>query len=217
MNRRSRGILVGMSIGDGYLVRQNYSYSLRIEHSLKQLPYLEHKANKLDSIFGGKKRVVYRRDRLDKRTNKTYRSCSIAKGNKYFKYLLKRLYPNGTKTYTKQVLDYLTPEGVAIWYMDDGNCKLSISKRTGKISSCQTYLATHCTKGEAELIVDYFRETWGVVFKIYTRKDGSCVICANTQASKVFVALVRKYIIPSMAYKIRHVPVETQECLAPSG
>jgi hypothetical protein len=215
MNRRNRGILVGMSLGDGYLSTRGGSHSLHIEHSVRQLPYLEHKAARLLSIFGGKPRTVYRRSRLDKRTNVVYNQCSIAKGNKYFGYLRKRIYPHGAKRYTRQVLDYLTPEGIAIWYMDDGNCKLYTSKRTGRISCCQTYLATHCSKEEADILLTYFKEVWDISFKAYARKDSSYILCANTAASRQFVALIRKYVIPSMAYKLRHVPIETHECPAP--
>ena len=206
MNRKNRGILVGMAIGDGYICKQGQSaYSLRIEHSQKQIEYLEYKKRLLESIFGGRKINIYYRERYDRRTHSVYKQCSITKGNIYFKYLLKRLYPFGKKKYTRQILDYLTPEGIAIWYMDDGYIKSRISKKTNSISSCQTYISTYCSAKEAQIIVDYFKEVWDIHFSIHTRKKtNSCTICANTAESVKFIELVAPYIIPSMNYKMEH-------------
>jgi len=206
MNKNYRGILVGMILGDGYLLSQGNHCSLTIEHSQKQIEYLKHKAKLIHSIFGGKPCKIYRRSRYDKRTNKIYKQCSLAKGNKYFKFLKKKIYCNKNKKYyTRSVLNWLTPHGLAIWYMDDGCCKARKNKN-GNITSCQTYLNTYCSLEEAQTIKTYFKEVWNIDFSIHTRKlTKTCLLCANSEASKKFIKLIRPYIIPQMQYKLRHV------------
>lgn len=220
MNTEHRGLLIAMSLGDGYIARQKLgACNIVIEHSQNQLEYLQHKAKLINSIFGGKYPTIYTRERLDARTAKVYKQCSFAKGDNYFKLLHRWIYCNNNKkTYTKQILDMLTPHGIAIWYMDDGCCKLYTSKKTNKISCCQTYIATHCSETEAKLIQEYFQTTHGIDFKVYKRNSGLCEICTNTTGSKKFVELIRPYVIESMKYKIRHVPetLYVHECPTPA-
>lgn len=217
MNIENRSILIGMILGDGY-VQNNSCGTLCLQHSQTQLDYLSHKVNILWHMFGGKLPTIHLLDRFDKRTNKIYKTCYASKSNKYIATLRKWIYINGKKQYTKQILDYLTPHGIAIWYMDDGGCHLRINKKTGKISSVQTYLYTYCSNEEAIVIQEYFLNTHGIYFSIHKNKKSTCCLCANTKASKVFVELIRPYIIESMLYKLRHVPVEiSQEHTAPIG
>lgn len=208
MNREHRALLIAMSIGDGYIAKQN-SYSIHIEHSQNQLEYLKHKVDLVHSIFGGNKPSIYYRERLDKRTDKVYKQCAFSKGHKYFKLLHRWIYGrNNKKSYTRAILNALTPQGLALWYMDDGWCKSRISKKTGKISSVQTSISTYCSAEEARIICDYFKEVWNINFAVHTRsKTGLCIVCANTTASKEFIELIRPYIIPSMQYKLKHVPL----------
>jgi hypothetical protein len=225
MNREHRGILMGMVFGDGCLnvrLRKNpqgelkyESSELRIVHTIKQLDYLQHKAELLRTLFGGK-HTVSQYDHPLPKLGKVYRMCGLSKSNPYFKTLKGLTHVNGRKTFTRQALDMLTPHGIALWYMDDGSAGRNHNK-DGQVSSIYTTIATYCSEEEAQAICDYFQEVHGIEFRIgYEKAKGSHIVRANTQASKQFVALVQSYIIPSMAYKISHVTdLQFHECQTP--
>lgn len=200
MNKRDKGILIGMVLGDGYLrcrkdnrCKNYVQSSIIMKHCIKQKEYLEFKADLLHSIFGGKKPNVIECD------NSGYPGCRTSKTNKYFKVLYELLYSNGKKTITREVLNYLNPLGLAIWYMDDG-C-LSAKKRNGKIHSYDLILNTYISYEDNQIIVDYLKEVWDVQFTIVKDKGKTRIRCGTREARK-FIEIVKPYIVPCMQYKI---------------
>lgn len=197
MKQEEKSLLIALSLGDGYIDKQG---CIHIEHSQNQKEYLEWKYNLLERLCPSKRQSnISTRERLDKRTNKIYKQISCHKQHRYFKIIRKWLY-KPEKTYTKYILNKLTPQGIAIWYMDDGGLKKNISKVTGKISSIQLSLYTYCSLSEAKLIQDFFIEKYGVEFKIYKHSE-KYLLCANTLNGNKFLDLVRPFIIKSMKYK----------------
>lgn len=220
MNTTDRGILVGMVIGDGYLQlfrakkknRQNQPYEcdmsyLVLHHSAKQTEYIQHKCGLLHSIFGGIRPKVHPQTTFLKATGKSYNGCRASKGHKYFRQLHRLFYDGqGIKRYTRQMLDMLTPHGIAIWFMDDGSAKLCCSKE-GKPTSCSIVLHTYCPKEEAEIVIQYFKDTYDIEFRLaYHKTMNKFCVRANTANSKKFRKIVEQYIIPSMEYKINPIP-----------
>lgn len=199
MDKIKKSLLLALCLGDGYISKDG---CLLIEHSQKQESYIKWKQNLLNEICPTryKRNELSYRERLDKRTNKIYKQVALHRQHKYFRILRKWLY-TPTKIYKRKLLDRLTPEGVAIWYMDDGGLKTKISKKTGKVSSIQLSLYTYCSKEEVNIIRDYFFEVYEIEFKIYKRSD-KYLLCANTQNGRKFINLVKPYIIPSMMYKV---------------
>jgi len=217
MNRIDRGILTGMVFGDGCLrVRDRlkdgkYAYiqsELRIKHSYKQRAYLDYKADLIRKIFGGNATV---KETTVTTLGKVHNQVLLTKSNKYFKTLKSVMYPNGIKTYTKQSLSYLTPHGIAIWYMDDGSANTNTNKE-GWCSSCITHISTCCSLPEATEIVKYFIDTHDIEVKTFFEK-GNWSIRMNTEASQKFAKLIAPFIIPEMRYKLAHVAnLNVQEC-----
>ena len=211
MQKEKRGALLALCLGDGYVhswaATKQPNCTLSITHSHKQLEYIEWKAKRLHTILGGSIPKVHCRNRHDERTNKVYRSCSISRTDKYFNIAHRLLYKdNSKKTYTRKLLNFLTIEGLAIWYMDDGSSKFTVSKKTGKKGSCQTQLATYCSREEARIIVEYFIEVWGIHWAVYTSKrTGQCVLCANTANSIKFLTLIKPHVLPLFYYKIARI------------
>lgn len=209
MNKRDRAILIGLVWGDGYIRTQknrngNYSFALAIEHSQKQQEYLEHKADLLTSILGGKYPTIYKRSRLDLRTNKVYHQCSFVKGHKLFRLFRKRMYTDRKKVIKLSWLKHIDAHTLALLYMDDGYNKLRRNKE-GKITSCQTYLGLYCPREEAEIMQSFLLNTYDIGSSIHERKNGQCTICMNTMDSHLFIFLVEPFIHISMAYKLNHV------------
>lgn len=198
MNKEEKAIVLAMCLGDGYIGKNSTLY---IEHSQNQEDYVKYKYNLLNKIFPTRHpNNLYYRQRLDSRTGKIYKQVSCHKYSKYFRVLRKWLY-TPTKIFKRKLLDRLTPEAIAIWYMDDGCLRCRESTVTGKVTSIQVILSTHCSLEEAEMIRDYFQETWGIVFSIYKQKN-KYLHCANTENGNKFLDLVRPHVIPSMSYKV---------------
>jgi len=217
MDRESRGIIVGMVLGDGHLnVRKRFikgkyyteSSEMRIVHSIKQKEYVYYKAELIRHIFGGHHTATEYDHAPPAMNGRSYRMCGFSKSNKYFKTLKGIMYPYGIKTISQQVLEMLTPHGIAIWYMDDGAGNTNLNKE-GWVSSVNTSITICCSKLEVDLVCDYFLTHHGIEFRPSfdpRRPEGKQYsIRANTFESRNFAALVEPFIIPSMLYKLSHV------------
>ena len=210
-----RGILYGMVFGDGnlYLAKNNFGVSyckLTIGHSPKQKDYLQFKANKIHSLLGGKKPEIY------SYKSKGYTNLQIIKTNKYFRQMHRVLYPSGKKIYTRKALDYLTDEGLAFWYMDDGNGAVCYNKNK-KICGCMTRISTYCSEEEAFIIKQWFLDRYNLnpSFDIDKRND-LYSIRFNTKDSHSFIDIIAKYIPICMQYKINHIEKYNTRVLSPS-
>jgi hypothetical protein len=225
MNSEDRGMLVGMVMGDGYLnvrnrlTKDGYKYvssEIKISHSIAQLDYAKYKADLVRRIFGGKCNIYYFDTPL-KTTGKTYPMCAFMKSNSYFRILKKFMYVDKIKYITSDVLNMLTPHGIAIWYMDDGHARRNISK-DGFVSSVSTEIATCCSYEEVTTVINWFQSKYGIQFKPFKHVNGSFMIRCNTKDSHEFARLIQPFIIPSMLYKLSHVAdLNLHECRTPIG
>jgi len=197
----ARGILVGMALGDGHIrIRRDLRYpnalpsaTLCVKHCARQTEYAEYKANLLHRILGGAKPKVSPFD------NSGFPGVLFAKTNKYFRILGKRLYRNGHKFISRQILDYLTDEGLAIWWMDDGS--LYMKKRNGIIHAREGILSTYCSKPEYETVVDWFKDKYSIIVAPVVHKS-SFRIRINTANLKLLVPIIAPYVVPCLSYKV---------------
>jgi hypothetical protein len=193
--KKAISVLTGMVLGDGSLSKpKGNSVMFKLTHGINQKDYLIHKRDILEEIFE-KKINIHEFD------NGGYPGCRIEFGNKYFKPLRKFIYPNGVKTITKKVLNRLDAEGIAYWYMDDGNLTLHKNKGEDFYHSREIYLNTYVSYEEALLIKDFFYNRYNIDFRIAASKGWYRHVC-NTKNTKRFIHLVEPYIISSMQYKI---------------
>lgn len=203
MNKEDRGILIGMVLGDGCLKKFQKSghkgnnkptYAMiDILHCSAQKEYIEHKADLLQSVLGGKRPMV------SFRMNNGFPAYSIRKTNTYFRILYPWIYHDKKKTFSRKILNMLTVKGIAIWYMDDGN--LSAKKRNRKIHAYELFLNTHEDQPTNQIIIDYFYEVHGISFA-QVKNNGSYRLRCGTKEARKFIALIEPHIIPSMQYKI---------------
>lgn len=191
--RKDKSLLLAMCIGDGYLATNSkYSVVLKIVHSKKQEAYLKYKAEIVSKLLN----VPINIREIN---NNGYEGVEFRKGHKYFRILKKWLYPNNTKKISRKVLNKLTLNGIAIWYMDDGS--LYPKKRNGRIHAYELILSTYLSKEDNQIIIDYFKEIWDVEFH-QVKSKGRYRLRMNTTNIKKFIPLIKPYIIPSMSYKI---------------
>ncbi|WP_416274525.1 hypothetical protein [Lamprobacter sp.] len=224
MDVAKRGVIIGMALGDGYVrVRTRYDRklpreerTLRVLHGPSQRAYCEWKAERLAWALGCRPMKVstYRNG-----PGGRYTAYQFSKNHSYFGQVHRWLYPNGKKLFTRKVLDMLTPEGLAIWYMDDGHARKNTNSR-GFVSSVATDIATQCTEVEAQVIVDWLQDRFGLEFKVRCNKRCSpgkqFYIQANTSASNQFASIIAPHVPECMLYKLAHVAaLSSHECRAP--
>lgn len=210
MNKRTRGILYGMAIGDGgiYLSKGQAADTARmiIGHGPKQLEYLEYKSWLLKSVLGGKGPKLYTYKSANKKTGKTYTNHQLYLNHKYFRQMHRVIYPQGTKVYSEKLLSYLTDQSLAIWFMDDGSGTVCKNSKTKKPCGCMTRLSTYCSKEEAELLRDWFNEKYQITPKFdVDKRNDKYSLRFNTKESREFASIVSPYVHQSLKYKLDHV------------
>lgn len=197
MTNEEKALIIALVLGDGHISQEG---RLHINHCEKQKEYLEYKANILHKIIGGKPIKIHKTKNKIKDT--IYYGYGIKKCcKKKLESMRQLLYPEGKKVITREILEYLTPQGIAIWYMDDGN--LYAEKKNDKICAYKLGIATYLSKEENQIIIDYFKEKWDLEFK--SHKDGNQYrLRMGTKEARKFLNLVRPYIsdIECMRYKV---------------
>ena len=207
MNREFRGKLVGTLLGDSSLhYAKNGNARFQFSHEQKQGDYAKLKA---EVICKGLKRQV--REPGLYTTTTSYGEVTYYKfstGHKYMNYLHRILYSNnGKKYFSRKVLNHLTPEGIAWWYMDDGGVSRGPNKdkygNPRKHISVEMRISTYCSEEEADTIIAYFLEVWGIqAKKRYAKKTDSYYMAFSSKESLKLDDLISPYITPYFQYKL---------------
>jgi hypothetical protein len=167
--------------------------SLAIKHSIAQKEYVEHKAKLLQHYLGGKLPRPYIAP------NGKNLGALITKSNKYFRILHKRLYRGGQKTITREVLNHLTDEGLALWWMDDGS--LYMKRHNGKVHAREGILSVYRPREECEIVRDWFKDRYDVYAPV-VRHQKYWRVRFNSHSLCDLIPIIHPYIIPSMRYKV---------------
>lgn len=197
MTQEEKSLIIALIIGDGHI---DNTGRISINHCEKQKEYLQFKADLIYDIIGGKPITLHKTKSCIK--GKEYHGYSIRKCCKKKLIQFRQLmYPNGRKEITREILEQLTPQGIAIWYMDDGSLTPE-RDRSGNIKAYKLGIATYLSKEENQVIIDYFKEKWNLEF--HSHKDGSQYrLRMGTKEARKFLQLVRPYVnIECMKYKV---------------
>ena len=182
-------VMYGTLLGDGniqFYENKNY-YVFNLSQSEKE--YLIWKCN----MCAVKYRYYYYR-RFDKRTEKYY-NVHVARlivDKKYKKLLYEKFYKPSKSTITDEVLEFLSPLSIAIWYMDDGNLYYNGN-------NCHLTLSTQNfdTKGKNR-IIEYFKKKYNINFK---ETNNGAIRLTSVKDTKIFMKIVEKYIPQCMKRK----------------
>ena len=196
MTKKQKEIIVGKILGDGHLETQTYerTYRLKIEHSLKQKEYVDYLYEELKSLCQSSpklktKKYIYKNIKKD---------LSLVwfntKSSGDFRFFAQQFYKNKKKIIPKIIKKLLTPVSIAIWFMDDGSFKSN--KHNTFIIHTNGY-----QKSELELIQKAFLEKFGIKIGIHKQYD-NYRLYVYSESSQEFINLIKKYIIPSMTYKL---------------
>lgn len=201
LSKEQKRLLIALLIGDGTI---SSNYVFKLSHSIDQKEYLEWKVNLLNR-FGIKnngikeyisscgynygKRVLYSQMSLHSTIKALRRSIYIPK-----------------KTITRRLLNWLDELGLAIWYMDDGFININESEQRHGSVQRNIRISTCVDEQTCNMMIDYFKERWGVEFRPFLEKSKlySLATRTNNDTDK-FIEIIKPYVeqIPSLLYKIR--------------
>lgn len=200
LSKEQKSLLIGLLLGDGTI---SSNYVFKLSHSEAQREFLEWKIdllNKFEFKNNGVKEYIS--------------TCGYNKGNKVLysqmslnptiKALRRTVY-TPKKHITRRLLNWLTPIGLAIWYMDDGCINVNTSKQRSSIQHT-IKIATCVDLDTAQVVIDYFKEVWDVQFRPFKEGKGTYSIASSTESDcAAFIQIIRPYIeqVPSLLYKIR--------------
>lgn len=203
-----------MVLGDFNLQIHGTNARLQTAHSPTVRDYVSIKGVILRQIPGlgfSAKDVIHQNRKLDR----SYPQIRVRTTTHPFLTELRKEMYDAHKRVTPELLAKLTPIGLALWYMDDGNLELHHNKvrfrtdvykvrRERSIGGRYIRLSTHSFSwAENEIICAWLCSRWGIVAQTKPSK-GLFFVRMNTANAQKFVDLVRPFIleIPSMYHKI---------------
>ena len=200
INKESRNLLIGLLLGDGTI---SNNYVFKLSHCEQQRDYLEWKIKLLGNNgirANGVKEYIS--------------TCGYNSGKKVlytqlsiipFIKVLRRVFYRPKKILgNRKLLNRLSAQEIAIWYMDDG-C-INIRKSKNKIHGFYVRIATCLPEKELQVIIDYFKEVWNVSFYKISEGKGTYSLCCGTKEGIKFINIVKPYVqqVPSMIHKIQY-------------
>lgn len=180
LSRVQKQVILGSILGDGYM-RKKTNAHLQITHSYKQKEYVDWKyeiltdlvLTKPSSYRGNADRIGYR-----------FFTKSIPELTKFYDIF----YKGKEKIVPKGIV--LTPITLAIWYMDDGN---------KSYRSCYFNTQKFSSKSQENLMDSL--SLIGINSRL-NRDKKYFRIRITTESTKILFGMIKKFIIPSMLYKI---------------
>lgn len=200
INKESRNLLIGLLLGDGTI---SNNYVFKLSHCEQQRDYLEWKIKLLGN------------NGIRANGIKEYIStCGYNSGKKVlytqlsiipFIKVLRRVFYRPKKILgNRKLLNRLSAQEIAIWYMD-GGC-INIRKSKNKIHGFYIRIATCLPEKELQVIIDYFKEVWNISFYKISEGKGTYSLCCGTKEGIKFINIVKPYVqqVPSMIHKIQY-------------
>lgn len=200
ISEEKKSLLIALLIGDGTI---SNNFVFKLSHSKDQTEFLNWKIGLLEELGiknNGLKEYV---SKCGYNTGKPviYSQMSI---NPTIKALRRSIYVPKKKI-TKKLLNWLTPQGLAIWYMDDGCMNVNTSKQRSSIQHTMK-IATCVDSETCDEIIEYFQERWDIKFRPFKEGKGTFSIATSCEADTAkFAKIVKPFIlqVPSLLYKIR--------------
>lgn len=199
-SREVKGALVGTLLGDSFITNRGEFGCQQVNREL-----IDIKTEILKNISPDIKAYNYTRP---PRSNELVKNCKesyvvLTNKNQYFTKLRNILYASGTKQISMKVLNKLTPEGIAFWFMDDGYFDYKQSKHTRNLRLCTDSFDTLSISN----MIRYFNDVHNIQAKVLYHKarknyEPKPRLSFNAENAQKLITLIFPYIIPSFYYKI---------------
>lgn len=190
LSQEEHDLIIGSLLGDASIRQREKNSCFRFSHSLKQKEYIKWKLNILKdfriSEYTERSRIVNQR-----KVDMIYLST---KTHPIFNYHRKLFYGNGKKTITKEILNKLNPQSLAIWVCDDGSYETS----QGYIILC----TNSYTLEEHRLMKEFFKERFNLDPTIGFRDGKYYYLRFKQDDTKKLIKIIKPFIPKSRLYKI---------------
>ena len=183
LTQLQKSFLIGTLLGDGYIrqIKGRRNAFLEVNHSITQKEYVEWKYKILKNLvrsgpksrYGNGARIAYR---------------FFTKQHPEFTKMMDLFYKDKKKCIPDLVLD---PISLAVWYMDDGS----------RCSKDNVYLNTQQFSKDDQYKLLEFLGKMGLSGTLNKDKQYYRIRLKTSSIPKLF-GIIKKYIIPSMKYKI---------------
>lgn len=189
---RQKETLIGLLLGDGCLETANggRTYRLKIEQSQSHQAYVQH----LYEVFKEWVLTPPRHREVVSKGHKSENWVFQTVSHGAFRFYAQQFYVGGKKRVPKLIDHWLTPRGLAYWFMDDGSIKSKESK--GMILNTQGF-----NRQDVERLAGVLQNLFGLGTKVRNQTEG-CQIYISGDSYERFVELTSPYIIEEMRYKI---------------
>jgi hypothetical protein len=214
MTKSEKQFIIACVLGDG-CINMRYTngkpyYRFLLKHCTAQKDYLLSKISLLEPIltkYSKKSRIRTNDDifhsemHIALKSVKETEAICYQKGCTELKHIYHLIYKNNVKTFSRDVLNFLTPEGLAIWYMDDGSTYNVPNRQYNKYYKLRATLNTYLSYEDNLIIVNYFQDVWNVKWNITKDKNSYRLQCGTREFIK-FREIILPYIVPCMQYKV---------------
>lgn len=196
-----RSFFYGTLLGDSY-IHNNTFYCKQIS---KDLIYFKAKIIK-QYIPDSKVSISEHDEYTDKNGVHHQKFWVLSAKGEYIKKLQKLFYPNGKKILPRNIVNKLTPLGLAMWYADDGTTILvGKNESTGSAKSRRVQFCTDCfTKEEILNTIKELNEI-GIIASILKRQENVYRIQILEKNKQDFLCQISDYFynyFPSLLYKM---------------
>lgn len=193
LSQEQQEMLVGILLGDACLETQNRgrTYRIKVEQSAGHEAYLRH----LHVMFGPwvlSPPSARRCGASNGSISTSWAFNTVSHGA--FRFYAQQFYAGTKKCVPELIHRWLTPRGLAYWFMDDGSMKSNQSK--GVIFNTQGF-----QRPEVERLSDVLGKQFGLQTTLRQQVDG-WQIYVSGHSYEDFVKQIDPYVIDEMRYKV---------------
>lgn len=196
-----RGAIIGMVMGDGSLYKnhENINYKLDISHCERQLGYLAWKKEIANKIFDYQIPIT-EKIITNKSNGKKYLSFHFAtRIHSRLSFIARNIYINKQKRITDWVLENITDEGLAYWWMDDG-C-LHWEKRKDRSGGQAIWSLYGFPKEDVEKFRIFLINRFGCELNLLQHCKGGYYLKRGISEAVKFLIPLKQYSVACMDYK----------------
>ena len=195
-----RSLIIGTVLGDSSLCGKKQKF-LYIGHCESQKAYLEWKLETISSNLHIGKTLKYGCNMTGTINRQSFNKGWTTSHHKLTA-LYKKMYVDGKKRITKEVLRMFGPIGLAALYMDDG-CKETDDYKGKRRIKVYSISLGGFPKEDVQLLSDWLYNNYGIESTIYLSKGKYPYLRIGKKDNREkFKSLVEPYIHNSMLYKI---------------
>lgn len=193
LTQQQRDLLVGLLLGDGHLESQTNgrTFRLKVEHSEAQRDYVEWLFQNFKSVCD--QQAVYRRERTDGRVSVGF----TTRGSGTFRFYAQQFYVGKKKRVPTFIHKMLTPQSLAVWFMDDG------SRKSSRHHTYNIHTLAY-SKVDLEFVQEQLQALFGLHTTLHKQRSNSWRLYIGATSAPEFTRLVQPYVqmIPSMRKKL---------------